>query len=280
MTPDQINLVATIIASAPTIGVKTLKRELLQAVSASQLGTISGMLYRLSDCIRRTSLTGGTTTGEHGELDAARKLLPNYTGAEGYTYVDVGAGDPIDCSNTWGLYQTGWRGVLIEPLPSFWYRLLRLRPQDTLLPIAVLNYKGYGRLRACGPCSSMRPDWAIAEHAETIVEVDTLANILNEYPNIRDNCQLCSIDVEGVEKQVLEGIDWNTFKPIVFIVEYRRFVPEGQKSEDLSHEWEPILTANGYVRCAGRGSNYLYTLSNNPRLESFLAEEQRQIAGT
>ena len=38
---------------------------------------------------------------------------------EGGTYVDVGAADPVDDSVTAAFYQRGWRGLNIEPVPSF-----------------------------------------------------------------------------------------------------------------------------------------------------------------
>ena len=192
--------------------------------------------------------------GQCGEVEILRKYLP-----EGpITYIDIGAGDPDSCSNTWAFYQQGGSGLLIEPLPTFWYRLLRLRPRDRLLPIAASNTKGVARLRACGPCSSMRPDWSIHEHANLLVETDTIENILLDYPTIRDNCQLCSIDVEGHEKQVLEGINWDTFHPGVIIVECMTFDESGPGT-NLSAEWEPILIQNGYRRVAETAMNYIYT---------------------
>ena len=40
-------------------------------------------------------------------------LLPEEFGV----YVDIGAFDPVECSNTWQFYKRGWRGLLVEPLP-------------------------------------------------------------------------------------------------------------------------------------------------------------------
>lgn len=236
--------------------------------------TVAGMLSRLGTFMTRTVKPNGVGLGQLGEMNLIRPLLP----PDPATYVDIGAGDPESCSNTWGLYQDGWHGLLIEPLPTFWYGLLRHRPRDRTLPIAVGNYTGPGRLRACGPCSSMRPDWAIQEQAELLVEVDTLANILADYPEIRDRCQLCSIDVEGMERQVLEGIDWDTFRPTVFVVEYLSFVPAGldEKGVDLSHEWEPLLLAQGYRRAGKTPLNYIYT--NAPTAEEVAAAKAEQEA--
>jgi FkbM family methyltransferase len=195
----------------------------------------------------------GHLKGQEGEVPIIRQFLPPGPAC----YVDVGAGHALSCSNTWAFYLEGWRGVLIEPLPTFWYDLLRLRPGDHVVPFAASNAKGIARLRAAEGCSSMRLDWSIAEQAEILVETDTLAAILGLYPDVRDNCQLCSIDVEGLEREVLEGIDWNSFHPAVFVVEYRKFESD-RLGADLSSEWESILLGQGYERVGKTPLNYIY----------------------
>lgn len=224
-------------------------------ISPNDLVELGGLMGRLGRTMQRTALLDGNyMAGEAGEVALMRPHLPPGPA----TYVDVGAAEPESCSNTWPFYSEGWHGLLIEPLPTYWYRLLRLRPRDRLLPIAVSNEKGFAQLRACESCSSIRPDWNIREHAQLIVETDTLANILADYPEIRDQCQLCSIDVEGWERQVLQGIDWKTFRPAVFVIEYRQFHP-AKLGADLSGDWELILDREGYRRVAETRLNYIYT---------------------
>jgi FkbM family methyltransferase len=184
------------------------------------------------------------------ELQQAQ-LLPGL----GY-YLDVGAGWPLEGSNTYFLYQRGWRGLLVEPLSDTWWSTLRYRPGDWLYPIAASNRTGNAVLRVCEHCSSLEPDWPIQETRSPLIEVAPLSFILNEFPTIRDGCHLCSIDVEGHEKQVLEGIDFQTFRPLVFIVEALKFSPAlGYDAggapilpvrEELWPQWEPILLEAGY----------------------------------
>lgn len=218
---------------------------------------LAASLNRIGSFMQRTTPLLGSGDGQCNEVEKIRPLLPG--NLQDATYVDVGAADPVECSNTYAFYEEGWRGLLVEPVPTFWYNLLRCRPRDHLMPIAASNCTGVGRLRLCGPCSSLRPDWDIATHAECLVHVDTLANILADHADIRDRCQLCSIDVEGHERQVLEGIDWATFHPAVFVIEYRRFAENDPgNAEDLSGEWEPLLQQQGYTRAAETPMNYIY----------------------
>ena len=223
------------------------------SVTPVQLMEIGSILQQVGRMIERTVPTGLVAEGQCNEFSILRKLLPENEGV----YIDIGAGDPESCSNTWAFYQAGWHGLLIEPYPGFWFKLMRLRPRDHLSPFACSNVDGFARMRVCGTCNSLRPDWNIDEQSTILVETAKLSTILLAYPELRDNCKLCSIDVEGLESEVLEGVDWETFHPEVFCVEYLRFNPSGPK-ENLSVEWEHILLNYGYVRHAQTALNYIY----------------------
>ncbi len=193
-----------------------------------------------------------------GSQDEEDKILAELLSLSGGgVYVDVGAYWPEECSNTWQFYQAGWRGLLVEPLPNCWSQILTKRPGDTLWPKAAGSYNGLGRMRICQSTSSMSPDWNIKDNGEILVEVETLTTILNRFPEIRDDCKLCSIDVEGMEGDVLQGIDWNVFRPDVFVVEYLEYHPGGQ-GKDLSVAWGHYLTDNDYEEVWRTKCNVIY----------------------
>lgn len=208
---------------------------------------------------RRTRHQVNCSGSQGGEGKRLLELLP--LGKPG-SYVDVGAYSPEECSNTWQFYQAGWRGLLIEPLPSSHVPLLLQRPGDILWPKAAHNYDGVGRLRLCESVSSMNPNWKIQDCGELLVETETLGSILARFPKIRDTCRLCSIDVEGLEREVLEGIDFRTFHPDVFIIEYLEFTT-GMKGRDLSGEWAPLLTEHGKYREVWRSNMNAIFLRND-----------------
>jgi len=222
---------------------------------SNQLIEMGTVLQQVGRFIPRTERTGMSTEGQCSEVPLIRRLLGE--GCPPATYVDVGAGDPESCSNTWAFYLDGWSGLLIEPMPFCWYRLLRMRPRDYLAPYAASNIDGFGRLRVCGASSSMRPDWGIQEQAEIMVETFTLRTILKNYPQILRTCRLCSIDVEGLERQVLEGIDWQTFHPDVFVIEFVKFDAE-RVGADISAEWEPLILAQNYRLVGQTPLNRIY----------------------
>src|SRR5262245_7117771 len=57
-------------------------------------------------------------------------------------YVDVGANEPVDGSNTWALYARGWSGIAIDPLPGVCAKFAAKRPRDVCLNVAVGDTDG------------------------------------------------------------------------------------------------------------------------------------------
>lgn len=203
---------------------------------------INDVLAGICGTIRRSFPPANTPGGQYGEDSILAKLLPEPTGF----YIDVGAGEPRECSNTWQFYARGWRGVLVEPLPQFHHALLRQRPGDYLVPVAAMARPGLARMRIQGTVSSLRPDWLAETQTELWVETDTLINLLAPFPQIRDNCSLLSIDVEGSEAATIKGIDWSMLYPKVVVVEFKSYAHDEAKKADLTTEWESMLLGNGY----------------------------------
>lgn len=212
-------------------------------------------LIRLGRWMQRTIGPFNVERGQDGEADILDSLLPG----DG-CYVDVGASHPIECSNTWQLYRRGWRGLLIEPLPECWFALLRVRPGDYVCPVAAHGFKGHAQMGVCRTVSSFRPDWPIEPQCQLIAEVAPMREILSWYPSVRDRCRLMSIDVEGLEKEVLEGMDWTTCRPEVLVVEYRKYDPRTLGSDE-SHQWAPILKTAGYTLLRSTAYNQVWSRS-------------------
>src|SRR5262245_25285955 len=72
-------------------------------------------------------------------------------------FVEVGANDPRERSQTWLLEQSGWTGVLIEPQPHL-AADLRLRRKAKVFQVACSSPENAGRelpLHLAGPLSSL-----------------------------------------------------------------------------------------------------------------------------
>ncbi len=64
-----------------------------------------------------------------------------------------------------------------------------------------------------------------------MVETERFDEILDKFPQIAHEASLCSIDVEGMEEDVVADTDWDLFRPKILVVEYKSFEhPETSES--------------------------------------------------
>ncbi len=157
----------------------------------------------------------------HGPLHDA--ILEIAAGCSGRYYLEVGANDGLERSNTRYLEQyLGWTGILIEPIPHRFVECARNRPESRCIHGALVSFE-YGQptvaitYRDVMTVSETSPDphaaiaeartpneflWGTTFHAPA----RTLDAVLAEagYPRV----DICSIDVEGAELDLLAGTDF------------------------------------------------------------------------
>lgn len=170
-------------------------------------------------------------------------------------YIDVGAGHPSFHSFSYFLYKQGWRGVSVEPLPSFFALLEEERPSDINLQ-AVLGQNGDGgvvffEVPEMRGSSTMRADVAseLVEQGLSVIEHEipllTLQAICERYAPA--TIDLLKVDVEGAEADVLMGGDWQRHRPRLVVVE-----------ANATESWEPLLLGSEYLHAAFDGVNHWY----------------------
>lgn len=132
----------------------------------------------------------------------------NYFKQQKGTFLDVGANHPTFISNTYALEQNGWTGLAFEPQEHL-YKLWKSMRTVECLPYACGKENKKVQFRVCeGDTSS-----GVASHVEKpgkIIEVQQvrIGDILKE-KNI-SHIDYMSVDVEGYEYDVLEGIDFES----------------------------------------------------------------------
>ena len=182
---------------------------------------------------------------------------------EGF-YVDVGANSPDYYSVTKLFYEQGWNGINIEPLPDEFNELCAKRERDINLNIGIGNTPGTMTLYLDNMCSTLSDKVVEDNHLEdkpTLqIEVRTLTDVLNEVKP--KEIHFMKIDVEGFEKQVLEGMDWN-YRPWVFCMESTK----PNTTIPCHEEWEYILLEHGYVLKEAHGINRFYIDSERGEIE-------------
>jgi FkbM family methyltransferase len=176
-------------------------------------------------------------------------------------YIDVGAGDPDVESVTRSFYDRGWSGINIEPAEGAWRRLCERRPRDINLQLAVANSIGsqpFFLIDEGGGLSTLRDDVAKVHLAnghlldEVPCPVVTLARLCEDH--VARPIHFLKIDVEGAEREVLEGADLKHFRPWVILVEAT--YPNSLKQTHA--EWEELLSTRGYRFAYFDGLNRFY----------------------
>jgi FkbM family methyltransferase len=189
-------------------------------------------------------------------------------------YVDVGACYPCLGSLTAHFYARGWRGINIEPSASFGL-FAEARTGDVNLQVAMSNRAGsatfYEFPDAPGLSTFSRE---LAEVGATksgfrcnprTVAVATFADVCRQH--VRRQIDFLSIDVEGHEREVLEGADWRQHRPRVVVIEATR----PHTTETTHGQWEHLLLAADYLFACFDGLNRYYVRKEDRQFISKLA---------
>jgi FkbM family methyltransferase len=138
-------------------------------------------------------------------------------------FVEVGANEPQNGSQTWQFEQAGWSGVLVEPQPDLAERLRQSR-SARVFAAACSSPDNAGKLlpfHVSGPHSSLNRKLAVTgvvPHSTIDVPVRTLDDILSE-AGAPTPLDFISIDVEGHEVEVLRGFDLKRWRPRLILIE-------------------------------------------------------------
>ena len=178
-------------------------------------------------------------------------------------FVDVGASHRKNgyMSNTLFLEQAyDWSGILVEPNKKLINDLIKSR-QAILMESAVFNYDGELSFKkgSSGAGSKVSPDG-------DIVPCKTLTSILKEFkaPSLVD---FLSIDVEGSEIKVLEGLDFSLYQFSYIIIE----------SNKKSSEIKNILCSHGYHFIEEYEADLYFSLDSFTNKPSYFSHEWNSL---
>jgi FkbM family methyltransferase len=160
-----------------------------------------------------------TVFGQDDEDELRRAF---FRGTDRGFFVEVGAYQPENLSQTFDLEQSGWTGVLVEPQPDLAAELRRRRSAKVYQEACSSRRNSGSRLtlHLAGGASSFNRALNSADikpHGTIEVPVRTLDEILNDagLPRV----DFISIDVEGHELEVLDGFDLARWHPRLILIE-------------------------------------------------------------
>jgi FkbM family methyltransferase len=180
--------------------------------------------------VRRQHPHSSASYAQEGEDLVLARLLE--AGKQGF-YVDVGAHHPTRFSNTCFFYELGWRGINIEPAPDAVVQFDKLRPRDINLGLGVAEAAGELTYYVFDEAALNTFDQRLKHERETRtpyrvvgttkIRVDRLDRILQQYLPAGQTIDFMSIDVEGLDLQVLRSNDWSAYRPGFLLVEALEF---------------------------------------------------------
>jgi FkbM family methyltransferase len=168
-------------------------------------------------------------------------------------FVEVGANDPKVGSNTYSLEIIGWNGLLIEPNPILATRLEKIRTA-TVKQVACSQIEGTLSIYVPDGASGLAhvvndSETKMFGQGETIVVRAVRLTDLLEQIGFPPTIDYLSIDVEGHEIDVLNGLDLSRFQFQAVTIEHN------YNGEAIAY-FDSYFGASGYQRVFSRLSAF------------------------
>jgi len=206
---------------------------------------------------------GNLSFAQNGEDLILKQVLIDVLKVDKPDYIDIGAWEPIDGSNTYYFYRRGSRGVLVEPNPAKAKRLRAVRKGDVVVEAGIAGEGSpaeadYYVMHGDGQINTFDKDQAekLQKKDPHIVERVVKMPLLNVNAVLAEHFKtapaLFSIDTEGMDLKILKTLDFKVWRPKVFIVE--SWLDNGAINEDIVAH----MTAQGYVFRGGNIVNAVF----------------------
>ncbi len=201
-------------------------------------------LARFKNFFARKNQISYAQSGE----DVILAYLFRWIGIENPTYLDIGAHHPTWLSNTYLFYRRGSSGVCVEPDPDCHRRISSRRKRDICLNVGVSVESATHPLKLYVMTSRTLNTFSKEEaeryqatknYGEQRIEavIDVPVRTINEIMEdaLPDGVNLVSMDIEGLDYDVLQEFNFSRYQPDAFCVESLRYQEDGslQKNRDM-----------------------------------------------
>jgi Methyltransferase FkbM domain len=156
------------------------------------------------------------------------KISRDYLGIDKGFYVDVGAHHPFSLSNTYLLYQSGWRGVNIDAMPGSMIPFDEYRTGDINIEMGVSLHPGSLRFSmfADPALNGFLSDDMIRAHLNRgirLIEQKNIEcqplNVILERVGPLPPIDLLAVDTEGLDIEVIRSNDFSVHRPKLILTE-------------------------------------------------------------
>lgn len=181
------------------------------------------------------------------------------------SYLDIGAHHPYFINNTALFYKNGSKGINIEPDPSLFKEFTKQRKRDINLNVGIGVEKSEADfyIMSAATLNTFSKEEAERMERETEYKINDIVKLrlLTVNDVIKEHAlgrfpELLSLDVEGLDEEILRSIDYSKTKPLVICVETITFGPK--KSQIKLHSIEEFLTTQGYFKYSDTYINSIF----------------------
>lgn len=211
------------------------------------------------------SFLSGRVAGSHSQLFEDYYLYRFLDRKDVGFYVDIGANDPNNLNNTAFFYEKGWIGMNIEPDTEKHRQLQEARPKDQNINMGVGSKEGlleFYRFENDSLSTFVKEeaDRREAEGEKLVgianVAVDRLSEVLKAHLSpATKRIDFMSVDVEGLNLEVLESNDWEVFRPKFLCVEVADYC---QNQVNRDRRIVDFLQGKGYSEVFFNGINSIF----------------------
>lgn len=179
-------------------------------------------------------------------------------------YLDIGAHHPYYLSNTALFYEKGAIGVCVEPDPELFKEIKKYRKRDICLNVGV----GLNGHREASFFIMSAPTLNTFSEEDAMKYEKGSHNILKKIKLpllsinevIQDNFDLCpnfiSLDVEGLDFEILKTFDFSKYRPEVFCIETLTYTENN--SEEKIEKINEFMISNDYFVFADTYINTIF----------------------
>ena len=219
---------------------------------------------QLKDILHRDTFRSYSQYGEDAYLYAYfrgktwENEMPMFLPKNGF-YVDVGAYSPTECSNTHAFYKQGWSGINIDATPGVMSAFDHIRKRDINLNVAVgcksrdVTFYSWGFPSVFNTADAELARQRALKLGKKPVEIRVksfpLADLLEKYVPDNTKIDFLSVDVEGLDLEVLKSNNWDKYRPeLVLVEDYSGSLIELQDSEIISYMTQKDYAAIAWLQ--------------------------------
>jgi len=149
-------------------------------------------------------------------------------GVTDVTYVDIGAHHPVKNNNTYLFHMSGGHGICVEPNPELHKEIAIIRDRDICLNVGVagttqglVDYymMSNSALNTFSRGEATKIEAFGNNKLESILKIPVISieDLLDEY--FENSPDFISIDVEGLDFEIVQAIPFDRYRPLVVCVE-------------------------------------------------------------